>query len=468
MPAKPIFVGGTSSHAGKSWMTTAICLHLKQRGFRVAPFKAQNMSNNSYPCRAGGEIGRAQVAQAEACGLEPEPDFNPILLKPSTDMGSQVVVNGKVWQNLQARAYYEHFDWLLSQVLAAYERLAARFDYIVIEGAGSVAELNLKSRDLVNFGLATRLNAPSLLVADIDRGGVFAALAGTLWLLDPEEARLVRAFAVNRFRGDPALFTDGVRILEEKTQRPCLGVFPYAHDIRIDDEDAVSIEEARAHNGFPLRVAILHLPRISNFTDFRLLHGARWITEPVDEPFDVVILPGTKSTLGDLDWLRAQGLDAWIERQHTRGARIIGVCGGYQMLGRKIEDPEGVESHGGWAEGLGLLPVTTVMEREKITRVVDADTPGGHRFRGYEIHMGRTEVSGAAVPFAVVEGRAEGCRIGRVTGTYLHGALEDAAVLSELLGLSIPEPPPKEQEYDKLAAWFAANANQQRFEELFL
>ncbi|HEY1497725.1 MAG TPA: cobyric acid synthase, partial [Candidatus Solibacter sp.] len=238
---KPIFVGGTSSHAGKSWMVTAICAWLRSRGVRVAPFKAQNMSNNSYPCRAGGEIGRAQAAQAWACGLEPEPAMNPILLKPNSDCGSQVVVHGKLWKTLPARAYYEHFDFLLHHVLQAYSDLASRFDVIVIEGAGSVTELNLRQFDLVNLGLATRLCAPWLLVADIERGGVFASVLGTVGLLTPEERALMRAFAVNKFRGELSLFEDGQRILEERTGRPCLGVFPYADGIDLDDEDSLSI-----------------------------------------------------------------------------------------------------------------------------------------------------------------------------------------------------------------------------------
>src|SRR3954451_15412723 len=239
--ARALMVGGTASHVRKSWMTTAICRWLVRQGYKVAPFKAQNMSNNSYPCAAGREIGRAQVAQAQACFLEPEPDMNPILLKPTSDCGSQVVVNGRVWKNLSAREYYEHFPALLEHVLAAYTRLAEQYDFIVVEGAGSIAELNLKRTDLVNLGLATRLHIPVLLVADIDRGGVFAAIAGTFSLLDEAERSLVRGFAVNRFRGDPTLFANGVNILEEKTNKPCLGIFPHLYSSLLDAEDALSI-----------------------------------------------------------------------------------------------------------------------------------------------------------------------------------------------------------------------------------
>ena len=463
MPAKPLMIGGTTSHAGKSWMTTAICRHLCQRGFRVAPFKAQNMSNNSYPCPGGGEIGRAQVAQAEACGLEPHPDFNPILLKPTSDMGSQVVLHGKVWRNLRAREYYTHFDFLFGEVLTAYERLAARFDYVVIEGAGSVAELNLKSRDLVNLNLARAISAPALLVSDIDRGGVFAAIIGTIDILEPEERAVVRAFAVNRFRGDPTLFEDGVRILEAKSGKPCLGVFPYLREYTIDEEDGVSVEDRSSTSS---DVAVIKLPRISNLTDFRLLPDAAWITRPVDRQFATIFLPGTKSTLPDLAWLRAQGLDAWILDQQARGAQIVGVCGGYQMLGELILDPTQADSELESGVGLGLLPVETTMASEKTTRAVQATTPSGITFAAYEIHMGVSASS--CPPFALINGRPEGARQGSVVGTYLHGAFEDHRVLSELLGRPINPMPSKDEAYDGLARWFSANANLKLFEEQFL
>ncbi len=494
---KAILVAGTASHVGKSWMATALCRWLRRRGLRVAPFKAQNMSLNSYPCRGGGEIGRAQVVQAEACGLEPTTDMNPILLKPSGEMGCQVVVDGKVWRNLSARDYYTHFDFLLERVLAAYGRLAEQYEVIVMEGAGSAVELNLKERDLVNLGLAVRLNAPALLVADIDRGGVFASVVGTFALLEEREAALVRSFAVNRFRGDPGLFDDGRRMLEERAGRPCVGVFPYLNDVTIDAEDSVSLEAmwggppgprrppwpgspsssngpeeppsgaGAAQGGRPTSVVIIRLPRISNFTDFALLSSARYITEPAAERPDVIILPGTKNTIADLAWLRSRGLDRWILDQHTQGTEVWGICGGYQMLGRTIADPLGVESAETHAEGLGLLPADTVLEAEKTTRVVDAASAAtGRRFRAYEIHLGRTTVDGAA-PFAVVDGRPEGARAPGVLGTYLHGALEDAGLVEELLGTPAA-PTPKEAAYDRLACWFAQHADVRRFEELYL
>ena len=465
--AKPIFIGGTSSHAGKSWMTTAICATLRRQGIRVAPFKAQNMSNNSYPCSAGGEIGRAQAAQAWACGLEPEPAMNPILLKPNSDGGSQVVVNGKVWKTLPARAYYDHFDFLLGQVLNAYESLASRFDVIVMEGAGSVTELNLRQFDLVNLGLATRVQAPWLLVADIERGGVFASVIGTTALLSQEERSLLRAFAVNKFRGDLSLFEDGRRILEDRTGHPCLGVFPFASDVYLDDEDSLGVPTADSSAAAPMgqRCAIVRFPRISNTTDFRLLPYARWITAPPDEHFDFIFLPGTKSTAADLEWLRSRDLEAWILKEHRRGATVIGICGGYQMLGERISDPQHVESPCDEIAGLGLLPICTELRPDKITRVVTARTEANACFSTYEIHMGQTTVSRPGLPpFATLDdGTRDGLRAERVIGTYLHGALEVPAVLAEL---GIAAKSESARSHDLLAEWFAPYAD--RFTELFL
>jgi adenosylcobyric acid synthase len=464
---KPIFVGGTSSHAGKSWMTTAICAWLRRRGVRVAPFKAQNMSNNSYPCRAGGEIGRAQAAQAWACGLEPESAMNPILLKPNSDGGSQVVVHGKVWKTLPVRAYYDEFDFLLKEVMQAYEELASRFDVIVMEGAGSVTELNLRQFDLVNLGLVTRLSAPWLLVADIERGGVFASVTGTVGLLSAEERALMRAFAINKFRGDLSLFEDGKRILEERTGSPCLGVFPYAEGIDLDDEDSLSIPMSSAASPMPVgqRHAIVRFPRISNTTDFRLLKNATWITAPTDQHFDFIFLPGSKNTIADLDWLKRQGLAEWIGAEHRRGATVIGICGGYQMLGERIRDPYAMESGCGETYGLGLLPIETELRREKTTRVVGAQTRGGHAFSAYEIHLGETTMlCRDPAAFALLDdGTREGMRHGTVIGTYLHGALEDAGVLAEL---GIAATPDSGRAYDLLADWFAPSGKM--FEELFL
>jgi adenosylcobyric acid synthase len=460
-----MMIAGTASHAGKSWFATAICRCLKRRGLRVAPFKAQNMSNNSYPCREGGEIGRAQAEQAEACGLEPSAAMNPVLLKPESDGASQVIVDGKVWRRLSARQYYDHFDYLNERVMAAYRLLAAEYEFIVIEGAGSVTEMNLKRTDLVNLGLARRTGARALLVADIDRGGVFASLVGTFALLEPEEAALVPAFAVNRFRGDVSLFADGVDFLEHRTGRKCLGVFPHAADIPLAAEDGLSLDAAPSGNG---RIAILRFPRVSNFTDFAVVPGAVWIDRPVPRKFDAVILPGSKSVIADLEWMRRRGLDRWVLAQHADGARIVGVCGGYQMLGEHIGDPYRVESDTVAAEGLALLPVTTTLEREKTTRVVDAVTPLGRRFTAYEIHMGRTTAPPGAEPFALVDGKPEGIRQGRVAGAYLHGAFEDPGVAEEFLGAACAPRESKDSVYEALADWFERNGDMRRFEELYL
>jgi adenosylcobyric acid synthase len=460
MPARPVFIGGTGSHVGKSWIATALCRYLHRMGRRVAPFKAQNMSNNSMVCPGGGEIGRAQVAQAEACGLPPHTDMNPILLKPTGDMGSQVVVNGRAWRNLRAAEYYEHFPALLEHVLAAYARLAADYEYIVIEGAGSITELNLKHRDLVNMGLAERVKAPAILVADIDRGGVFASVIGTFHLLNPTESSLVRSFLVNRFRGDLRLFDDGVRILEEKTGRPCLGVFPFARDIEIDPEDSVSLEDRKATTG---RVAIIRLPHISNFTDFRLLPDAVYVSQPVDQRFDTIFLPGTKSTIEDMLWLRSSGLERWILEQHGNGAQIIGVCGGFQMLGQMITDPHRMESDVASVRGLGLIAADTTLATEKTTRTVRGRTSSGVEFEAYEIHMGVTALKENAPAFALVDGGgSDGVRLPRVVGTYLHGAFENESVLRELLGASFQSPvnhTSKDVHYDRLADWFAAHVD---------
>jgi adenosylcobyric acid synthase len=505
--AKAMMVVGTSSHVGKSWTATAICRSLRRRGVRVAPFKAQNMSLNSYPCADGGEIGRAQVAQAEACGLEPLADMNPILLKPTAHDASQVIVNGRVWKHLSARDYYTHYEFLLGQVTAAFERLSKKFEFIVMEGAGSASEINLRSRDLVNLPLAARLGTPAMLVADIDRGGVFASIAGTFALIEPGERELLRSFVINRFRGDRAIFADGCEMLEQLAGRPCLGVFPYVEDIRLDDEDIVSLEERvgetpaasgalRRDAGHGLRVVIVRLPRISNFTDFRLLPDAEYITAPRPEIPDCIILPGSKNTIGDLLWLRERGLDRWILDCHARGASVWGICGGYQMLGRRISDPASVDSGGGSVEGLGLLPIETVMLEEKTTRVVSAKCAlSGVEFQAYEIHMGETRLqdretttrgvngknteTGAGKCFAWIGGKPEGCCREDITGTYLHGALETPEVLrsrlaevarrrgkvfdpSEVRGDS------KQQHYDRLADWFEQHVDFARFEELYL
>lgn len=455
MRARPIFIGGTASNAGKSWMATAICASLRRRGVAVAPFKAQNMSNHSFPCRGGGEIGRAQVAQAEACGLEPEPAMNPILLKPSGGR-SQVVVNGRVWKTLSAREYYAHAEELRALVLEAYRQLARRFDVVVIEGAGSVTELNLRHVDVVNLALATAIKAPWMLVADIERGGVFASVIGTVSLLSARERELFRGFAINKFRGDVSLFDEGVALLERHTSAPCLGVFPYAHTIGLDAEDSLSVRTAPTSSPpAGARTAILRLPSLSNATDFRLLQWAEWIDVPPHRGFDFVILPGTKNTILDLLWLRQTGLADWILGQYRRGATVIGICGGFQMLGRSIHDPLGVESDCRFAPGLDLLPCRTTLSADKTTVVRHGTTSTGIPVSGYEIHMGTTAVDAVVPPFARFhDGTEEGVRLPRLIGTHLHGAFEHRDVCADIFGVLPAEVPERSEQYARLADWF--------------
>ncbi len=425
------------------------------------------MSNNSCPCPTGGEIGRAQAAQAEACRLAPETDMNPILLKPTSDTAGQVVVQGKVWRDLSGAEYYAQHDVLAERVAESFERLSAKYDFVVAEGAGSVAEVNLRPVDLTNFGLASRFKIPVLLVADIDRGGALASVYGTLKLPAPSDAALIRAFAFNRFRGDRALLDDGVTLLERRVARPCLGVFPWANDIHLDEEDGPLGPQPAAPPDAP-RIAILRFPRISNLTDFRLFPWARWVIRPLAEPFDIIILPGTKNTLADLAWLRAAGLDNWLKQQHRRGAILFGVCGGYQMLGEEISDPHGVESAGQAAPGLGLLPVKTVLGAEKTTLAVRARTGQGVEFDAYEIHMGNTVRPADAVPLAYVGARPDGVRLDRCMGGYLHGALENPVVVEEWLQFKPPAAPHREESFERLADWFEASADTALFEKLFL
>jgi len=355
-------------------------------------------------------------------------------------------------------------------VVEAYRRLASRFDFIILEGAGSISELNLKKTDLVNLGLAKRLRVPVLLTADIDRGGVFASIVGTFQLLDEAERPLVRSFAINRFRGDATLFAGGVTMLEERTGAACVGVFPYLPNVPLDAEDGMSLEgQASGQSSVDSGIGIVALPHISNLTDFRLIPDARRISRPLEKQFELVIVPGTKNTLGDLEWLHATGIAAWILEQHAGGARILGICGGYQMLGEQVEDPFGMESDRGCVAGLGLLPGRTTLAAEKITRRVHATTPSGVGFEAYEIHLGITTRDVSMAPFAVLaDGTLDGCRSRRVTGTYLHGAIEDPGVLGELLGHPVKATIDRERVFEALADWFDANVNWNRFEELYL
>ena len=439
--ARCIMVQGTMSGAGKSLLCTALCRIFAQDGYRVAPFKSQNMALNSFVTRDGLEMGRAQVVQAQAAGMEPDVRMNPILLKPSSDVGSQVIVNGEVRGQMPASAYFKMKRSLIPDILAAYNSLADEVDIIVIEGAGSPAEINLKADDIVNMGLAKLVDAPVLLAGDIDRGGVFAQLYGTVALLEPEERARIKGLVINKFRGDVEILRPGLAMLEEKTHLPVLGVVPYLH-VDIEDEDSLShrLETDRAVK--PLDVAILRLPHISNFTDFMPLEqhtllGVRYVqtTRQLGVP-DLVILPGTKNTVDDLLWLRQSGLEAAVQKLAASGTPVLGVCGGYQMLGHTLADPTGEESGAPCTlSGLCLLPTDTVFNAEKqlcqTHATVEAIPFAGAKLTGYEIHAGRTTVAGS--PFCILaDGTPEGCVQANVFGTYLHG-LFDTGELTENL-----------------------------------
>ena len=435
--AKNIMIQGTMSNAGKSLLAAGLCRIFKQDGCRVAPFKSQNMALNSFITEAGGEMGRAQVVQAEAAGVRPDVRMNPILLKPTTDVGSQVIVNGVVQGNMRAMEYYRRKREYIPAVLAAYHSLAAENDIIVIEGAGSPAEINLKEQDIVNMGLAEMVDAPVLLVGDIDRGGVFAQLYGTIALLEESERRRVKGTVVNKFRGDRAILQPGVEMLEKLCGVPVAGVVPYIH-VDIDDEDSLTERFDRSDVRKLIDVAVIRLPRISNFTDFGPFEryenvSVRYVDRVGDlhQP-DMILLPGTKSTIADLQWLRQSGLEAAVKKAASAGTLVFGVCGGYQMLGRTISDPERVEA-GSVAEiaGMGLLELDTVFRGEKVqaqTRGVLPAVEGmlrplsGMAYEGYEIHMGR---SGDALPPLVGSGN--------VYGSYIHGIFDAPGIADTVM-----------------------------------
>ena len=441
-----LMILGTHSNAGKSLLATAFCRILARRGVRVAPFKAQNMSNNAGVTPEGGEMGRAQIVQAEATGIYAHTDMNPVLLKPEGNRRSQVVLNGKIEGRIEAGNWLKTKERLWGEVTAAYDRLASRYDVVVLEGAGSPAEINLKAGDIVNLRMARHAGAPCLLVGDIDRGGVFAALAGTMLLLEPEERSQIGGFLINRFRGDPALLGDGLEMLRERAFGvPTLGVIPYVPDLRIADEDAVALERDRSVaaplGAGQIDVAVIHLPRIANFDEFDGLDAEpgvrlRYVARAEELGFPaVVILPGTKATLADLGWLREQGLDDAIAGAYGRGAQVVGICGGYQILGERLDDPLGMEGEpGGQAAGLGLLPVATRFSAQKETHQARMRLDDGEAVRGYEIHTGETRIRAGTAPFGeIIERNGRPVSIsdgaaaedGSVWGSYVHGLFEN-------------------------------------------
>ena len=452
---------GTASDVGKSVITAGLCRIFYRSGLRVAPFKAQNMSLNSYVTPDGGEIGWAQAAQAQACGLEPTADMNPVLLKPVSGVGSQVIVQGKVYANLEARQYDAAKELIWTKIKASYRRLARAFDYLVIEGAGGAAEINLRDRDLVNFRMAQLADADVLLVGDIERGGVFASLLGTLALLRPGERKRVKGLIVNKFRGDKRLFAGGSEFLERRSGIPVLGVIPYCEKMEIPEEDSVALErkrkQAKPFTNDSINIAVLCLPHMANYTDFAALEREPMVSlrylEATEDLFkaDVVILPGTKNTLDDLAWLRSRGWADAISSHARRRGRVIGICGGYQMLGEEIRDPRAIDGKKRRGKGLGLLPLLTEMAEPKVTERVIARPLLNHcaaSLPAYEIHMGRTEVGRGVLPaFRIIKrggakaNDSDGAVVqgGRIWGTYLHGIFADpdfrAAWLEELLSL---------------------------------
>ena len=441
--AKAIMVQGTMSNAGKSLLAAGLCRIFKQDGYRVAPFKSQNMALNSFITEEGLEMGRAQVMQAEAAGIAPSVLMNPILLKPTNDVGSQVIVNGEVLGTMSARDYFKYKKKLVPDVMKAFETLAAENDIIVIEGAGSPAEINLKSEDIVNMGMAKMAKAPVLLVGDIDRGGVFAQLYGTVELLEPDERQMVKGLIINKFRGDKTILDPGVEMLEEKCRIPVVGVAPYL-DIQVEDEDSLTDRFDRNQEIGQIDIAVIRVPRISNFTDFNPLESIpgvslRYVKHVSDlKNPDVIMLPGTKNTMEDLQWLRESGMEALILKAAAKGTLIFGICGGYQMLGESLSDPYKVEA-GGTMRGMGLLPMDTVFAEKKTRTQVTGkylDMEGDYRdlsgveFTGYEIHMGEsTWKSGANASTWTKDGvtgqeKTEGTVFENVCGTYVHGIFD--------------------------------------------
>lgn len=492
--AKAIMFLGTGSDVGKSIAATAFCRISKRRGFRVAPFKAQNMSNNSYVTVEGGEIGRAQVAQAEAAGVLPSVHMNPILLKPSSGQAAQVVLQGKVAAQMEAMEYHQFKRKLKQVVIDSYNRLAAEYDVIVMEGAGSCCEMNLKDNDLVNFEMAKAAGATCILVADIDRGGVFAQIIGSLNLMTKEEQALTAGFLINKFRGDPRLFSSGIEYIERHTGKPVLGLVPYYQNILIDTEDSVAVQEdkrvQKPIGAKTVNIAVVRLPAISNFTDLEILERepdvvVNYLSRPrrLSVGYDWVILPGTKNVMEDAEWLRRMGWKKVIARFVKEGGRVLGICGGYQLLGRAIKDPSGAESDRGEVRGLGLLPVETVLEQDKVVRKVTGTCLlNRKRVSGYEIHMGRTRpLRRVGRPYLRIHRPGERTtwedgwvsEDGRVLGTYVHGILDSPRFRGDFLNQIRVEKGLKQRrprqgrlarfrEYDRLADHFEAHCDVER------
>jgi adenosylcobyric acid synthase len=483
-------IQGTASHVGKSVLVSALCRIFKQDGYRVAPFKAQNMSNNSHVTPDGGEIGRAQAVQAEAAGVDTRVEMNPVLLKPEADHTSQVVLMGKPLRSAKAIDYFSLKTQLWTSVRSSLDTLRNEYDVVVIEGAGSPAEINLKANEIVNMRVALYCDAPVLLCGDIDRGGVFASIVGTMELLEPEERDAIHGFIINKFRGDQNLLTDGLTWLENRTGKPIAGVIHHYNDIHIPEEDSVALDlPNRTPTESQIDIAIIQLPHISNFDDFDPLTrekgvNIRYVSDAneIGSPH-LIILPGSKTTMLDLSWMERQGINQKIRSLEDKGTPIIGICGGYQMLGNKLYDPNGIESDIKEASGLGILPITTIFEGTKETHRVKAEVIGNHgllaegnptTITGYEIHMGRTYGENNSIPFKIIERSDEDSGKdaildgsinyhGNVFGTYIHGLFHNVELRQSILrqvakinGIELDLSGQQlvlDQEYDKLADW---------------
>jgi len=430
--AKSLMFMGTGSDVGKSLLVAGLCRALANRGLKVAPFKPQNMSNNAAVTVDGGEIGRAQALQARAARREPVTAMNPVLLKPEQETGSQVVVRGQRWASMSARAYWQERGKLMPEVLAAFREISGGLQVVIVEGAGSASEVNLRANDIANFGFAQAAGVPVILVGDIHRGGVIASLVGTFAVIEPADAALIRATIVNKFQGDPSLFADGVKFIAERTGVPCFGPVPWFADAgKLPAEDVLALEDYTARRSDGYTIAVPRLPRIANFDDLDPLRAEPGVSvmlvepgQPLPRDADLVILPGSKATRSDLAALRANGWDIDIAAHHRAGGRVLGICGGYQMLGRSVADPDGIEGAPGSSPGLGLLDVETVLTPVKQLRVEQAThAASGAAISGYHMHMGVTDGADRGRPFARVADVPEGAVSpdGRVAGTYLHG-----------------------------------------------
>lgn len=491
--AKVIMVQGTMSNAGKSFLVAGLCRVFMQDGYRTAPFKSQNMALNSYITKDGLEIGRAQAMQAEAAGIEPTVEMNPILLKPTSNVGSQVIVNGEVLGNMKAMDYYANKKQLVPEIEKAFEKLSEEYDIIVIEGAGSPAEINLKENDIVNMGMARIAKAPVLLCGDIDRGGVFASLYGTVKLLEDEEQSMIKGLIINKFRGDVEILKPGLQMIEEKTGIPVVGVVPLT-PLDIDDEDSLSDRLTHTGQKGGIDLAVIRIPHISNFTDFNVFErmdgvSLRYVGSAgeLGTP-DLIFLPGTKNTMDDLTWLRESGMETAVLRCAEQKVPVVGICGGYQMLGELLEDPDGVE-HGGSMRGMGLLHTKTVFSRAKtrtqiqgrVNTVSICGEFAGREVQGYEIHMGCTEKTGDCQETIYLEdGRLDGLSNpeGTVFGTYLHGIFDygdlAAMTVSRLMRRKGIDPKNwhfdpeehKRREYDKLADLVRNSLDMKRIYEI--